>query len=186
MNSIKLVEVITIFNTFLVAISLSMDAFALAFSYGLLKIKNNIIIVTSIIVGLFHFIMPLLGYKFSAFLFSYTFIKPKIVLFLIFLFISIDMLFSYFEKNNKLFNLNLFGILLFSFSVSIDSFTVGIGFDLISNNILLSAAIFSVISSLFTILGFLLGKKFNNTVGKKSFLIGSFLLFLYAVKVLTK
>lgn len=177
---------ITIFNTFLIAISLSMDAFALSFSYGILKTKNKIMIITSIIVGIFHFIMPLLGHKFSTFLFSYTFIKPKVILFLIFLFISIDMLFSYFEKNKKLLNLNFFGILFFAISVSIDSFTVGIGFDLISNNILLSAIIFSIISSLFTVLGFFLGKKFNNTMGKNSFLIGSFLLFLYAVKVLTK
>ena len=38
-----------------------MDAFSLAFSYGIKSISKKNVIITAITVGLFHFFMPLLG-----------------------------------------------------------------------------------------------------------------------------
>ena len=44
-----------------VAISLSMDAFSLSLAYGTLGMKKKQIWLLAIIVGVFHFFMPLLG-----------------------------------------------------------------------------------------------------------------------------
>ena len=44
-----------------IAISLSMDAFSLALAYGTLNLEKKDIISTAIIVGIYHFFMPLLG-----------------------------------------------------------------------------------------------------------------------------
>ena len=46
---------------FLMAISLSMDAFSLALAYGTLGMSNKDKIILSLVVGIFHLIMPLLG-----------------------------------------------------------------------------------------------------------------------------
>ena len=50
-----------IFYYFLMAIGLSMDAFSLAIIYGTNGIDRKKIILLSLVVGIFHFIMPNLG-----------------------------------------------------------------------------------------------------------------------------
>ena len=50
-----------IFIILVVAISLSMDTFSLSMAYGMLNLEKEVIMKTSIIVGVFHFFMPMLG-----------------------------------------------------------------------------------------------------------------------------
>lgn len=163
-----------------------MDAFALAFSYGIKNISIKNIIITALTVGIFHFFMPLFGNMIGTSLFSYTIIKPKIVLFIVFLLLSIDMFTHFFEEKPKVRNLNLIGTIFFATSVSFDSFSVGLGLSYIYNNVLICLITFCLISSIFTCIGFFLGKKVSEKIGKYSFLIGSITLFLYSIWVLTK
>ena len=51
-----------LFLLFIIAISLSMDAFSLSLAYGTLDINKKEIITLSIIVGIYHFFMPLIGF----------------------------------------------------------------------------------------------------------------------------
>lgn len=176
---------IYILDIILIAVSLSMDAFALSFSYGISKVYIKKIILTAIVVGTFHFIMPLLGNFVGIPLFKYTLIKPKIILFLVFLILSIDMFIHYFEDEVILRKLNVVGIILFAISVSLDSFTVGLGINYIYDNIYFAASIFAFISAFFTFLGFLSGKTLSKRIGKYSFLIGSAFLFVYSLYILT-
>ena len=162
-----------------------MDAFALAIAYGIEKVKLKNVIITAITVGLFHFFMPLLGNYLGISLFEYTIIKPRYVLFLVFLILSVDMFMHFFEEKPKIRPLNMIGTLLFALSVSFDSFSVGIGINYIYDNILIIISCFCIISSLFTLIGFYFGKKLSNSIGKYSFLVGSFTLFLYSLMVLT-
>lgn len=162
-----------------------MDAFTLAFSYGIKKVDNKSLIITSIVTGIFHFIMPLIGNIIGIPLFEYTLIKPRYILFLVFLIISIDMFINFFNENPKLRNLNIAGIILFAFSVSFDSFSVGLGINYICSNVVLSVSIFCFVSMLFTFLGFMLGKFLSQKIGKYAFLFGSLVLFIYSLVLLT-
>lgn len=162
-----------------------MDAFTLAFSYGIKKVDNKSLIITSIVTGIFHFIMPLMGNIIGIPLFEYTLIKPRYILFLVFLIISIDMFINFFNENPKLRNLNILGIILFAFSVSFDSFSVGLGINYICSNVVLSVSIFCFVSMLFTFLGFMLGKVLSQKIGKYAFLFGSLVLFIYSLVLLT-
>lgn len=163
-----------------------MDAFALALSYGLNKISKKSIVLTTLFVGVFHFFMPLLGNLVGISLFEYTVFKPKYILFMVFLILSVDMFMHFFEEKPKLRVLNIIGIILFSFSVSFDSFSVGLGINYLYDNIILCVLTFSVISLLFTLFGFTLGKAISEKIGKYSFIIGSITLFMYSLWVLTK
>ena len=156
-----------------------MDAFALALSYGIIKVSNIKAILTAIIVGIFHFFMPLLGNKLGISIFSYTTFKPKYILFLVFIMLSLDMFISFFEKDKCLRPLNLLGIIFFAISVSLDSFSVGIGISYMYDNIILVVSTFCIVSLLFTFLGFKLGKTLFNKFGKYAFLLGSITLFMY-------
>lgn len=162
-----------------------MDAFALSLSYGISNVNKKNMIVTAITVGIFHFFMPLIGNVVGLPLFEYTLIKPRYVLFVVFLILSIDMIIHFFEVEDKKIKLNFIGIILFAISVSFDSFSVGIGISYIYDNILLVVSSFCLISMLFTFLGFSLGKKISNKIGKLSFLFGGIILFLYSFVVLT-
>ncbi len=162
-----------------------MDAFTLAFSYGIKKVSKKTIIITSFITGLFHFIMPVIGNIVGIPLFEYTFIKPKYILFCIFLLISIDMFINYFNEEVKLRKLNIIGIVLFAFSVSFDSFSVGFGLSFFYSDVILSAIIFCFVSMFFTFLGFILGKVLSKKIGKLAFLFGSLVLFGYSIILLT-
>lgn len=162
-----------------------MDAFSLAFSYGINKLSKKSVFITAITVGIFHFFMPLIGNFIGVSIFDYTIIKPRYVMFFIFLLLSIDMFAHFFEEKPKIRTLNPLGIILFSSSVSFDSLSVGIGLSYLCDNLLLALITFCLISFTFTLLGFFLGKILSNKVGKYSFLVGSITLFIYSIFVLT-
>ena len=67
-------------------------------------------------------------------------------------------------------------MILFAFTVSIDSFSIGIGINAISNNIILCSSVFSLVSAIITYIGLRLGKRLNLMIGYTSNIIGSIIL----------
>ena len=171
----------SLLTAFIVAVSLSMDAFSLALIYGTFNIQNKKSILISIMVGIFHFFMPLTGYTFGDTLSKL--ISPNIDLFMaiIFIYLGIQMFISIF-KNEEVEMINsFFSVILFAFTVSIDSFTVGVGLGLENNKNYLNFLIFSIVSSSFTYLGLKLGTILSNKFGKFSMIIGSITLILLGI-----
>jgi len=171
-----------LFLTLLVAIGLSMDAFSLSLLYGTLGMAKSQKFYLSMITGVFHFIMPLLGLLFGNFLFSFVNMDTNIIVMIILCFIGVQMVFSSF-KNEKVSYLSISGYFLFAFAVSIDSFSVGITLSG-SSNVFLSPLIFSVMSFTFTFLGLLLGDKIYNVFGKISTIIGGLILIIVGLSYL--
>src|SRR5574344_710874 len=161
------------FIILLVAISLSMDAFSLSIAYGTLNLEKRKMITLSIIVGIFHFFMPLLGNKLGNLIIKYLFFEPKILLGLIFFLISIQMFFQKDEVTNLK---SFFSLLLFGFAVSIDSFSIGIGISTITKNYILSYFVFSITSFAFTFIGLNFGKELSKVFGKYASKIGAVIL----------
>ena len=83
------------------------------------------------------------------------------------------------EENIKLMTLK--EMLLFGLAVSIDSFSVGIGLEALTNNYIISVSIFSISSFIFTYIGLTIGKKINNLIGKISTLIGGIVLTIIGI-----
>ena len=78
----------------------------------------------------------------------------------------------------------LISVLLFSFTVSIDSFSVGISFGVANTNILLACIIFSLMSAIFTYIGVILGKKISDKFGNVTTFVGAIVLIVLGVKYL--
>ena len=76
---------------------------------------------------------------------------------------------------------NLLSIFLFAFSVSIDSFTVGIGLNALTNKIIIPPIIFSLCSGSITYMGLLLGKYSKKLWKEKAINIGIILLILISL-----
>ena len=166
---------------FFMGIGLSMDAFSLSLSIGTTNPSKRNIIKTSLIVGIFHFIMPIIGYILRLYL-NTKIGKVNYLSSILFLILAIE---TYINRNEEersiLTNIN---ILLIAISVSIDSLTVGLALGLNNELIYHASTIFSIISSIFTYLGLTLGKRLRNKYKKLSNYIGIIILILLSLKYL--
>lgn len=168
---------------FLIAISLSMDAFSLALVYGVNRPSIIKCYITSTLVGIFHFIMPNIGSIIGKQIINKYQIKTNYLIALIFLILVIQMILSK-NKEQKEELTNIINSLLFSFAVSLDSFSVGIALGLSNSNLMVSSIIFSITSFVFTITGLLLGKKISEKFNDKANYIGITILIMLIIKYL--
>lgn len=154
-----------------------MDAFSLALIYGTQGINKKDKIILSLIVGIYHFIMPLIGLSIGIYITNKLIINTNILVGVILCLIAIEMIISSFKDEEERFLLTLPGYLIFGLSVSVDSLTTGIGLPAITENYFLTATIFSITSLIFTYLGLNLGNILNKKYGKVSTIIGGSILF---------
>ena len=166
---------------FLMAVSLSMDAFSLALVYGTLGMSKQNKMVLSLIVGVFHLIMPLLGMFVGELILSLFKFETDIVVAIILVFIGIQMIISSFKKEDAIKPLKFSEFFLFGLAVSIDSFSLGITLPTMGVNTVFAPLIFAIISSLFTFAGLLIGNKIEKLLGKVATIIGGVILTLIGI-----
>lgn len=171
----------SILVVFIIAVSLSMDAFSLSLAYGTLNLEKKYMNLLSMIVGIYHFFMPLIGLYVGSTVLSIIKINPNIIVFLVLVFIGIQMIIDSFKSDKLVKLVKLKDLLLFGFAVSIDSFSVGIGLNTITDNYLLSVTMFSLSSFTFTYIGLLLGKKISEIIGKLATIIGGIVLIVIGI-----
>lgn len=171
---------------FIIAVSLSMDAFSLSLAYGTISMSKKEIRLLSIIVGIYHLFMPILGMLIGKFIFNIMHISGDLIVLIIFSFIGINMIIESLKKEEKVKKMKLGEMILFGLAVSIDSFSVGIGINNISNNVLMCSIIFSITSFLFTYIGLKLGNKLNQLIGKIATIVGGIVLILFGLIYIIK
>lgn len=157
----------------LIGLSLSIDSFSLALSVGLNGIKKNKIFKYSLLVGLFHFIMPIIGNVFKNIISKIVYIPNKELFIGTLIFIIIGIIL---DKDDKK---TIINPLLFAFSVSLDSFTVGLGLEF--TYLFKAGLIFSVISSCITYIGFLFSSKLKEKFQQKSKYISIIILLMIII-----
>ena len=170
----------------MIGISLSIDAFSVSTCIGFYNLSLKKIFNTSLTVGIFHFIMPLLGFILSNQISKYLLINADLVLGIILILIALQMLIEFIKPSIKEITLNMAGIFFFAFGVSLDSFSIGLGMKAITENLLLSSTIFSFCSFSFTFLGLTIGKYINKIFKKYSYLIGTILLCILGISFILR
>lgn len=148
-----------------IGVALSIDSFMLSLVFGSTFRRKIESLITSLIVGFFHFFMPLLGYFLAFFVFkqinlvNYLEGKIKIIAFIILCLLGLIMLLK--KECDNQFNIrNLINKCMFAFSVSIDSFLAGIAFTTIDQiHIIIVAFLFFIVSCILTLIGLNIGKK---------------------------
>lgn len=161
-----------------IAVSLSMDAFSLSLAYGTLGISKKEMLHLSIIVGIYHFVMPILGLIVGKLFLKIFPINSDLIVFIVLFFIGIQMIIESIKQEKIEKKSSLIELFIFGLAVSIDSFSVGIGLGSISNHYLLCASLFSISSFMFTYLGLNLGKFISQVIGKISTIIGGAILII--------
>lgn len=157
-----------------------MDTFSLSLSMSSI-IKSKYLSIFPIYVAVFHFLFPLIGNNLGIKILLIFNIASDILLGIILILLSINILIDYLKKEDINIKLNMFSIILLAFSVSIDSFTIGLGLSNLTNNIYLSTFLFSICSFSFTMLGLIIGKYSNKLIGKYASIIGIILLMILGI-----
>ncbi len=155
-----------------------MDTFSLSLSMGSLIKNNKYLNVFPFIVAIFHFLMPILGNMIGIKIIEYFNLASNFILGLVLIILGINYAINYFKKEEININLSFISTIFLSFSVSIDSFTVGLAISDITNRFILSSFIFSVCSFFFTEVGLIIGKYSSKYIGKYASFIGIILLIL--------
>ena len=176
-------EIMTILT---IAVALSMDTFSLSLGIGTGNITKKQCLLFSIIVGTMHFVMPLIGNIVGNKIVEIFMVKSNFLLGIILIYLSITMFLEIIKPNEKPKNMKIISMFLLAISVSIDSFSSGIGLCAITSNLFATIFIFSITSFCFTFIGLLIGKYTNRLLGVYANLFGAILLIVIGIFHLCK
>ncbi len=172
----------------LIAIGLSMDAFAVSLCQGLnmkkLNYKDSLVISTFF--GTFQALMPLVGWFIGVQFERYIVAFDHWIAFFLLAFIGVKMIFDAFkQEENQVQELSVKELFLLAIATSIDALVVGITFALIPNaNIYLSVLFIGIITFILSFIGVLIGHRFGDKYEKKAELFGGFILIAIGLKIL--
>lgn len=172
----------TLFDLILIAVSLSMDAFAVSICKGLSvrKVSLQHAMICGVWFGGFQFLMPALGYflgdRFAELL---TKFGPWIAFVLLAL-IGANMIKESFGDDDY----SAKAMLPLAIATSIDAFAVGVSFAAMQVDILPAAGLIGVITCLLSAIGVKVGAMFGDKYRAPAERIGGIVLILIGVKTL--
>lgn len=175
---------------FLIAIGLSMDAFAVALCKGLnmRKINYRHAFVIALFFGGFQALMPLIGYLVGRQFEQYIVSVDHWVVFALLLFIGGKMVYEAIKGNEEedpcSSRLNIKELLIMSIATSVDALAVGISFAFLGVSILPSISLIGVTTFLLSLLGVVVGNRFGSRYQKRAEIAGGVILILIGVKIL--
>ena len=178
----------SIFELFLTACGLSMDAFAVSVTNGLCVKRGRIrgALMCGIIFGLFQGIMPILGFFLGSLFASFIEKWSGPISLLILGIIGINMFREGLAKDEETEpkKLTLWILLVQAVATSIDAFAVGVSFAANSANIWQSAPIIAVTTFVLSLIALFVGTKAGEKLGDKAEILGGIILIIIGIKSL--
>lgn len=171
----------------IMAFALGMDAFSLGIGMGMIGLRYRQIFRIGVTIGLFHIIMPLLGIVIGKFLSKYFGLIALIIGGALLLILGFQMLLSaLFEKeeNKRSYRPVGIGLILFSLSVSIDSFSVGLSLGMIGAKTVITVLAFGFFSMVLSWSGLIVGKKVQGYIGTYGEILGGCILIAFGLKLI--
>ncbi len=175
-----------IWELFVLAVGLSMDAFAVSICKGLSlgKIKWKHMCIAGLWFGGFQALMPLTGY-FLGSLFADIFTKyAHWIAFVLLVFIGGSMIKEAFGKEEVNASMSFQSMLLLAIATSIDALAVGVSFAFLQVKIVPAVSFIGVITFLFSAVGVKIGSIFGDKYRSKAEICGGVILILIGLKTL--
>lgn len=180
----------SIFELFVIAVGLSMDAFAVAVCKGLsvTKLESKHMLITGLWFGGFQGLMPLIGYLLGSTFERYITPVDHWVAFVLLGIIGINMIKESFEKDEEDgadASFSVKTMLVMAVATSIDALAVGITFALLPDVNITAAVVFiGVITFTLSCVGIKIGNVFGAKFKSKAELAGGVILLLMGAKIL--
>jgi len=173
----------------LIAIGLSMDAFAISITCGLAIQPHNKykFLKVPLAFGGFQALMPVIGWLAGQTLQNYLANFDHWIAFGLLAFIGIRMIYEAFSKKecapafDPSNNHYIFGL---SLATSIDALAVGITFAFLEIEIAIPAIVIGAVTFIISFTGILIGKRIGRYLGKKVEVVGGIILIAIGLKIL--
>lgn len=179
----------TIIEIILIAIGLSMDAFAVAIIKGLSmpKMSYKKAMIIAFYFGIFQGIMPLIGYFLGTAFYDLVESIDHWIAFILLAVIGINMIRESFQDDNDNINdkTDFKTMILLAIATSIDALAVGISLAMVRNiNIFVVVTIIAIITFTLSLIGVKIGNLFGDKFNNKAELIGGCILIIIGLKIL--
>ncbi|MBE7035072.1 MAG: manganese efflux pump [Ruminococcaceae bacterium] len=170
----------------LIAVGLSMDAFAVSVSNGMaisnLRLRDALRF--GLFFGFFQALMPLLGWLAGSLFSTYIISIDHWIAFGLLAYIGGKMIRDSRESDEPCGCTHVRILIILSIATSIDALAAGITFAFMPINILVSILIIGSITFALCTLGALLGKQIGSKVGRHAQTVGGAVLILMGIKIL--
>lgn len=178
-----------IVSLFMVAVGLSMDAFAVSICKGLAtkEIRLRHMVTAGVWFGGFQALMPLIGYLLGSTFASAIKKYDHWIAFILLFLIGINMIREALAKGEEENVTDSFGVgtmLVMAVATSIDALAVGVSFAFLEVNIISALAFIGVTTFLFSFAGVKIGNVFGSKYEKKAELAGGVILILIGTRIL--
>ena len=180
------------FELFIIAVSLSMDAFAVSVCKGLAmkRIRWGEAFVIALFFGLFQALMPLLGYFLGTQFATYVEPVDHWITFGLLALIGGKMVWDGAHEDEDATeekgegNLHLGELFMLAIATSIDAFAIGCSFAFLNVNIWAAITLIGITTFVLSLIGVGLGHKFGTRYNKAATIAGGIVLILIGLKTL--
>lgn len=174
---------------FILAIGISMDAFAVSVCKGLavFNLKKSQVLIAGLWFGGFQALMPLIGYFLGVAFEQYVTAADHYIAFLLLSIIGFNMIKEAFSKKENSFNgsFSFETMLIMAVATSIDALAVGITFAFIPDvNIIAAVSFIGITTFILSAVGVKIGNAFGTRFKSKAEFTGGLILIILGVKIL--
>ena len=177
-----------IWEIILIAIGVSMDAFAVAVCKGIESKQKTVktAVLCGAWFGFFQFLMPVIGFFVGALFASLIESFDHWLAFALLVIIGTNMLKEAFSKEEEVLSneMSFKKMFILAIATSIDALAVGITFALLKVNVWICAGIIGCCTFLFSFIGAFIGKRFGEKFKNKAEVAGGIILILLGIKIL--
>ncbi|KGJ87426.1 manganese efflux pump MntP family protein [Colwellia psychrerythraea] len=175
-------------EVFILAIALSMDAFAVSIGLGATKQHSKIApfaLIVALYFGIFQGIMPILGYLGGKGVLSWIESYTSLIAFVLLALIGAKMIFDSFSEGieEDISKVTHRVLLTLAIATSIDAMAAGFSLTLLPVNPFIACLIISIITFCFSWLGVLVGEKSGTWLESKAEFVGGITLIFMAIKI---
>ncbi len=178
----------TLLELFILAVGLSMDAFAVAVCKGLAigKIQWKHVVIVGLWFGGFQALMPLIGWLLGSSFAEYIAAVDHWIAMILLVLIGANMVRESLDKDPEHVNpsLGVKAMFVMAVATSIDALAVGVTFAFLEVRILPAVTFVGVVTFLLSALGMKIGSIFGTKYKSKAELTGGVILILLGIKIL--
>lgn len=176
----------SVLTPLILAFVVAIDAFSICLGIGLQPLRLRKILSIGLWIGLFHMVMPLLGLTVGALLTENISIVTELTSGLLLFGLGSHMIFSTFTQKTESTTRTMTStsIIFLAFSVSLDSFPIGISLGMTGFQTTLTLILFGSVSTSMAWLGLLIGKKIQHNLGPSLTWIGGGILCLFGLHII--
>lgn len=174
------------FEVLILAVALSMDAFAVSIGLGAKKFTPGLALKAGLFFGIFQALMPLIGYLGGQSILGWIEAYTHFIAFGLLAFVGGKMIYEGFQEGveESLTDITNKVLLMLAIATSIDAMAAGFSLSLLDTNPFIACLIIGGITFAFSVAGTYIGKQSGTWLEGKAEIFGGLVLILMGVKFL--